>query len=199
MMTASSARCKANINVSSFRMAINRALLLFTLFGLGFARSDPAESITRSQAEATIEIHHHGQVGSGIILMTGNPTTSCGNPDFSTLKETFTYTVTANLAVPTTTSSLRSLTSAPVFHTPPLFGNSRIEMINSTSISQYLYPTIASSDVVIGSTVGSTSLQTGTSTTSEASNIANLSTHPYASWYHVLFWVVVMEIMTSYL
>ena len=130
--------------------------------------------------------------------MTGNPI-SCGDPVLSTLKEILTDTVTANLVVLITTSSLRPLTSALVFHTPPPFGGSRTEMINTTSISQQLYPTIASSHVVIGSTVGPTLSQTGTSTTSEASNIAKLSSYPYASWYHVLFWVVVMEIMTSFL
>ena len=130
--------------------------------------------------------------------MTGNPI-SCGDPVLSTLKEILTDTVTANLVVLITTSSLRPLTSARVFHTPPLFGGSRTKMINTTSISQQLYPTIAASHVVIGSTVGPTLSQTGTSTTSEASNIAKLSSYPYTSWYHVLFWVVVMEIMTSFL
>ena len=179
-------------------MAIDRALLLFTVLSYGFAQSDTVKSITRSQAEATIEIYHDGQVGSGIILMTDNPI-SCGDPVLSTLKEILTDTVTANLVVLITTSSLRPLTSALVFHTPPPFGGSRKEMINTTSISQQLYLTIAASHVVIGSTVGPTLSQTGTSTTSEASNIAKLSSYPYTSWYHVLFWVVVMEIMTSFL
>jgi hypothetical protein len=179
-------------------MVIDRALLLITVLGYGLAQSHTVKGITRSQAEATIEIHHHGQVGSGIILMTGNPT-PCGNLGFSTLKETLTDTVTTNLAVPTTISDVRPLTSAPVFHTPLSFGGSRTEMINTTSISQHLYPTIGSSHMIIGSTVSPTLLQTGTSTTSEASNIAKLSTHPYASWYHVLVWVAVIEIMTSFL
>lgn len=193
-----SATCRIQSNVSSLKMAINRALLLVILFGYGFAQSDTAESCTRLQAEATVEIQYDGQVGSGIILMTSNPT-SCGNLVSSNPSRTLLDSITTT-STSTTTLGKTSLTSTPLFHTPPSFGFSRTQMINVTSAGQHLFPTtVGSSQMVTGAAASQTLPETGTSSTSQASIVAGSGTRPCASWSHVFFWAAVTEIITGFL
>lgn len=173
-------------------MAINRALLLVILFGYGFAQSDTAESCTRLQAEGTVEIQYDGQVGSGIILMTSNPT-SCDNLVSSNPSGTLSNSTT-------TTSAVLTTTSAPLFNTPPSFGVSRTQMINATSTGQHLFPTaIGSSQMLTGATASQLPPETSNSSTSQASVVAGSGTRRGASWSHVFFWAVVAELVTGFL
>ncbi|CZR52129.1 uncharacterized protein PAC_02006 [Phialocephala subalpina] len=179
-------------------MAINCALLLVILFGYGFVQSDTAESCTRLQAEATVEIQYDGQVGSGIILMTSNPT-SCANLVSSNSSGTLSNSITTTLTLPTTTSSKTSLTSATPFNTPPSFGVSRTQMINATSTGQHRFPTtIGSSQMVTGATATQSLPEHSTSSTPQ-SVVAGSGTRPDVSWSHVAFWAVVTELVTGFL
>ena len=176
-------------------MAINRALLLVILFNYGFAQSD-TESCTRLQAEAIVEIQYDGQVGSGIILMTGNPT-SCADLVSSNPSSTISNSTST---LPTTTSSKTSLTSATPFNTPPSFGVSRTQMINATSTGQHLFLTnIGSSQTLTGATATQSLPEQSTPSTSQSSFVAGSGTRPGVSWSHVVFWAVVTGLVTGFL
>ena len=180
-------------------MAINRALLLVILFGYGFAQSDTAESCTRLQAEATVEIQYDGQVGSGIILMTSNPT-SCGNLDSSDMSEALSDSTTTASTVSTTTLSATSSTSAPLCKTPPSFGVGRTQMINATFPGQHVFPVnTGSSQMVTGAIATRIQPEHSNSVTSPSSVVAGSGTRPGASWSHVFFWAAVAELITGFL
>lgn len=181
-------------------MARSRALLLFVLFGYGFAQSDTAESCTRLQAEATVEIQYDGQVGSGIILMTNNPT-SCGNLVHSDLGGTLSDSIATTSAVSTTTLTPPSSSSDSLLKTPPSFGVSRTQMVNATSAGQHLFfpANTGSSQMVTGTTATEILPEHSNSLTSPSSVVAGSGTRPGACWSHVFFWAAVAEIIASFL
>ncbi|KAG4414682.1 hypothetical protein IFR04_012164 [Cadophora malorum] len=176
-------------------MAIIRALFLVILFGYGFAHTDTAESCTGMQAEATVEIQYDGHVGSGIILMTSNPT-SCANLVSSNPTGTLSNSITATSTLPTTTSSKTSLTSATPFNTPPSFGVSRTQIINATSTGQLYFPTaIGSSQIMTGATGTQILPGQSTSPNSQSSIIAGSGTRPDVKWSHVVFGAIATELI----
>jgi len=114
-------------------MAINRALLWVILFGYGFAQSDTAESCTRLQAEATVEIQYDGQVGSGVIQMTRHPEscTSTTYPVQDITTPIATTAVVVNNSNPITT--MTPVDSSISFNTPPIFGTGPTKALNTTT------------------------------------------------------------------
>ena len=141
---------KIQSNVSSLMMVIDRAILaIIFLFGYGFAQPGAAESSNSLRAEATVEIHYDGKVGSGIILMTSYPA-SCTTSNSTTIISSLSTvtssitTLSASMALiassPSITETWTSSTSSIHFNMPPPFGTSRTQMINATSTGQYLFP-----------------------------------------------------------
>lgn len=179
-------------------MDINRALLFVILFGSSFAQSDTAESCTRLQAEATVEIQYDGQAGSGIILMTSNPT-SCAALVDSNPSRTLSSSKTAPSMMISTTSSKTFLTSATSFHNPLPFGISRTQMINATSTGQHLFPTATGSSQMVTGPTASQSLSVPSTSTSQTSFVAGSGTRPGVSWSHMFFWAAVTELVIGFL
>ncbi|PVH67412.1 hypothetical protein DL98DRAFT_600521 [Cadophora sp. DSE1049] len=180
-------------------MAINRALLLLILFGYGFAQPNTAESCTGLQAEATVEIQYDGQVGSGIILMTSNPT-SCASLVSSSSTGTLPNSTTATSTSPTAMSSKTSLTSATPFNTPPSFGVSRTQIVNATSTGQHYFPTtIGSSQIMTGATGTQILPGHSTSSNSHSSLMVGSSTRLDVEWSHVVFGAIATELIMGVL
>lgn len=180
--------CGVQFNVSSLRMVTNRVLLVVAfLFGSGFAQSGTAESCTRLQAEATVEIQHEGQAGSGVILMTSNPT-SCAAFVDSNPSGTLSSSVTAI-----------STTSATSFHNPLSFGISRTQMINATSTGQQLFPKTTGSSQILTGVTASQSLSEPSTSTPQTSLVAGSGTRPDVIWSHVFFWAAVTELVIGFL
>jgi hypothetical protein len=161
---------------------IHAILVIIFLFGSGFAQSDTAKSSKSLQAEVTVEIQYDGEVGSGIILMTGNPV-SC------------TTSITASQGV---MSILTSLATNTPFNTPPVYGSTRSQMINATSTGQYLFQTAT----------GTSQIMTGVTTTQNPSDSSSQTVHasPVTGsgmrldpWSHVFFWAAVIEIISSFI
>lgn len=157
-------------------MAIKRALPLIILIAYGFAQSNTSKSYIGLQAEATVEIQYDGQIGSGIILMTGNPASV----------ETYSYSVTTTSTLPTTTSSKTTLPLATAFNTPLSFGASRTQIVNAT---------IGFSQMVTGVTATQILPEHSTSSPSQSSIVAGSGASPCISWSHMVFWAVATELI----
>ena len=176
------------------RMIIIHAILLIIfLFGSGFAQSDTAESSNSLQAEATVEIQYDGEVGSGIIPITSYPA-SC------------TTSVTSNSITNTPITSTTSLSITPIwtssctsFNTPPIFGATRTQMINTTSTSQYLFQTATGASQVMTGIMATQNLSGSSTSTPQASPVTGSGTRFHNIWSHVFFWAAVAEIMSGYL
>ena len=128
---------------------MNRIVLVINfLFGYAFAESSVTKSSTLIPAEATVEIQYNSQVGSGIILITSDlascTTSVTSNPSTTILGPNTTLLVSGS----NTTVIQTSLSSCTLFNSPLVFGTSRTKMINSTSTSQYPFPTATSSSQV---------------------------------------------------
>jgi hypothetical protein len=140
-------------------MVVNCILLAIILFGYSFAQSSTAKSSNLLYTEATVEIQYNSEVGSGIILMTSclasctalvtsNSSTiisSLSTATSSISTTTLSKTTILIASIPSITATWTSSTSSIYFNILPLFGTSRIQIINATSIGQYLFPTATGS------------------------------------------------------
>ncbi|KAH6704332.1 hypothetical protein BKA61DRAFT_680587 [Leptodontidium sp. MPI-SDFR-AT-0119] len=179
-------------------MVINQALVVVVfLFGYGFARTDTAESCTSLQSEATVEIQYDGQVGSGIILMTTNPT-SCANLGSFHPSGTSQDITTTISALSTKTSSQAPWTSATTFNTPLPFGFSRTQMINATSTGKHVPPASMGSSQILNAPTASQILPETSTYLSSSRPVAGSGIHLDVPWYHVVFWAVVTELITGF-
>lgn len=187
-------------------MVVNRALLtIIFLFSYGFAQSGPAESSSSLQAVATVQIQYDGEVGSGIILMTGSPA-SCTTSDISSLSTVISNSnITAPSAStvlivssPSTAKIWTPSTSSTSFNTPPVFGTSRTQIVNATATGQYLFPTATGSSQMMTAT-DTQSPPESSAPTPHASLVAGLGIRPDAVWSHVFFWAAVTEILLEIL
>jgi hypothetical protein len=176
-------------------MGIYRTVLtIIFLFSYTFIQPGIAESSTLTQAEATVEIQYDGQVGSGVIAITSDP--SCCTNSVGSNAGTITFSTDTTLRALNTTATPTSSSSSSHFNTPPVFGTSRTQVINVTSIGQNMFPTATGSSHIMTDAMASHSLS---QSTPSATPVAGLGSRREVTWFHIFFWATITEIILGLL